>query len=100
MAPLAVSWALPVVPSSSTPLIAVGGVDEEGTSARADSTSALTIRPPGPLPFSPSRSTPVSRATRRANGEALTLGLFPADAAGDTVGGTVAEEASATGGNG
>src|ERR1700733_9485557 len=38
----------------------------------AASRSALTIRPPGPLPLSPFRSIPASLAIRRASGEALT----------------------------
>ena len=38
----------------------------------AFSTSALTIRPPGPLPSIEARSTPCSLASRRATGEALT----------------------------
>src|SRR5262245_38146709 len=40
--------------------------------ARAFSTSALTIRPPGPDPTSPAKSSPRSLATRLAIGEALT----------------------------
>src|SRR5205823_1072815 len=36
------------------------------------STSRLTIRPPGPVPVRPCRSTPRSRAMRLASGEALT----------------------------
>ena len=41
-------------------------------------TSALTIRPPGPLPSSRASSTPSSRAMRRATGEALTRSPSPA----------------------
>ena len=37
----------------------------------AASTSAFTIRPPGPEPFSSPSSTPISRAIRLATGEAL-----------------------------
>ena len=40
--------------------------------ARRGATSALTIRPPGPLPVTRCRSTPFSRAIRLARGEALT----------------------------
>ncbi len=43
----------------------------------AASTSAFTIRPPGPVPSSRAISTPRSRATRRATGEAFTRS--PAD---------------------
>src|SRR5688572_23603162 len=39
----------------------------------APSTSALTIRPPGPLPLMPARSMPRSAAIRLASGEAITL---------------------------
>ena len=44
-----------------------------GPAAIARSTSALTIRPPGPEPESAARSSPFSLAIRRARGEALTL---------------------------
>ncbi len=41
-------------------------------SSRAASTSRLTMRPPGPLPFSAARSMPASSATRQASGDART----------------------------
>ena len=43
-----------------------------GAPSAAPSTSVLMIRPPGPEPVSPARSTPFSFAIRRAIGEALT----------------------------
>src|SRR4051794_16081737 len=46
--------------------------------ASSRSTSALTIRPPGPDPESPLRSRPRSRATRLAIGEALMRPPSPA----------------------
>ena len=47
----------------------------------AASTSAFTIRPPGPVPSRRAISTPRSRATRRATGDAFTRS--PPDAGGD-----------------
>ena len=43
-----------------------------GLAAIARSTSALTMRPPGPEPESAARSSPFSLAIRRASGEAFT----------------------------
>src|SRR4051794_10027596 len=43
----------------------------------AASTSAFTIRPPGPVPCSAERSMPCSRAIRRATGEALARPPLP-----------------------
>src|SRR5581483_12392235 len=43
--------------------------------ARAPSTSLATMRPSGPLPVTEARSTPRSRARRRASGDALTRPL-------------------------
>src|SRR5512132_2926032 len=68
--------------------------------ARARSTSALTIRPPGPDPESPCKSSPRSRAIRLAIGEALTRPSPPTAAGeGDAAGAGVdgAGEAGADG---
>ena len=43
----------------------------------AASTSAFTIRPPGPLPCRPERSMPCSRAMRRATGDAFARPPLP-----------------------
>ena len=59
-------------PSSAVPADIASSDPGCGKWSLAACTSALTIRPPGPLPESEAMSTPVSRATRRASGEALT----------------------------
>src|SRR4051812_13335389 len=46
-----------------------GAVSRTAASSAAASTSARTIRPPGPDPVTALRSTPFSRAIRRASGE-------------------------------
>ena len=46
-----------------------GGVDMTAAARTAASTSARTMRPPGPEPVSAARSTPLSRAMRRASGD-------------------------------
>ena len=57
---------------------AAGGAGSAGAAAGATSgaaaasTSALTIRPPGPVPVIAAMSTPRSRAMRRATGDAFT----------------------------
>jgi hypothetical protein len=43
-----------------------------GPACTASSMSRLTMRPPGPLPRTPSSATPASAASRRASGEAFT----------------------------
>jgi hypothetical protein len=48
----------------------------------AASTSALTIRPPGPVPWRPAMSSPSSRAIRRATGDALMRPLPPSAGSG------------------
>ena len=53
-------------------------VGRAGAALPAASTSAFTIRPPGPEPASVCRSMPLSRASLRASGEAL---ILPASAA-------------------
>ena len=57
------------VATPSTPPDTGAGVPVASEEA---STSAFTIRPPGPLPVSARRSMPLSPAIRRASGEALT----------------------------
>src|SRR5690348_14729793 len=49
-----------------------GSASGSGFDSGAFSTSALTIRPPGPLPSIEERSMPCSSAIRRAIGDALT----------------------------
>ena len=51
---------------------AAGAAGCEGALPAAPSTSALTMRPPGPEPWSAPRSTPCASARRRASGLALT----------------------------
>src|SRR5579864_6252504 len=75
-----------------------------GLEVAAASTSSLTIRPSGPLPFNVARSTPISPARRRARGEALTSSpsVWPscgswAAAFGRGAGGSAAGALSATG---
>src|SRR5450759_1220034 len=82
VSPFALATSSPVVVSPLAPATSLtGGVDGgcggAGASAGAGSvvaacTSALTIRPPGPLPMSVCRSTPDSLAIRLARGDALT----------------------------
>ena len=49
-----------------------GAASASNVAAAPASTSAFTIRPPGPLPVRARRSMPLSRAIRLASGEALT----------------------------
>src|SRR5205085_7369830 len=71
---------LAVMTSEAGPAGAAGaGAGAARVSPPAVATSALTIRPPGPLPDNEPRSSPRSRAIRLASGEALTR---PPSAAG------------------
>ncbi len=66
---------------------AAGASGAAASAATAPSTSRSTIRPWGPVPVRRSRSSPCSRARRRARGEARTKPFSPPGAAG---GGAVA----------
>jgi len=61
------------------------GAARPPTSATAASTSALTTRPPGPLPVTVARSMPRSWAMARAIGEAFTRASPPAGGVGGRV---------------
>ena len=71
---------------------ATGGTDAATLGTRATtrgaaplaaaSTSAFTIRPPGPLPVMPSRSTPACAAIRLASGDAIILSPLAVGIAG------------------
>jgi hypothetical protein len=69
--------------------------DPGSASRRAPSTSALTIRPPGPVPLTAVRSMPCSRAMRRATGDALMRPFAPSSA-----GAAAAGAAAGSGGGG
>jgi hypothetical protein len=62
-----VSWTTSASGAGSRAAVAAAGAP-----AAAFSTSSATIRPSGPVPSTPVRSMPRSRAIRRASGEALT----------------------------
>src|SRR4051812_4296653 len=56
----------------------------------ASSTSALTIRPPGPVPLMVDKSMPFSAAMRLASGEAMTRSPEAGAGAGDGAAGAAA----------
>src|SRR2546421_3032751 len=66
----------PTTSTSGPAALSVVGIGRRlsdfGREPPAASTSSLTMRPSGPLPFREARSTPISSARRRARGEALT----------------------------
>ncbi len=72
-----VVWPLAVITSSGpgAPVGAAARAPPPLSALTPACTSTFTIRPPGPLPLSARRSTPVSRAIRRARGDALTRSL-------------------------
>src|SRR5688500_11573594 len=68
---LGAAWAPAGAAPSPAPSDAGTPAFAAGTHA-ADTTSRRTLRPPGPLPSTPERSSPESAARRRARGDAFT----------------------------
>ncbi len=73
--------------------VSAGGAAGAAPEAAA-STSALTIRPPGPVPCSVVRSIPCSRAMRRATGEAFGRPPLPSDGGAAGAGAAAAARAA------